>query len=432
MGIEIPPINKDSTGKNNNSTKGGLAKIAGLVGFTALSLMPKETANTTHENENINSLKEKHKIEWTRDEIKGGKLPDVIAKYMKKVIEDDKERRQMMISEISEDIEQYSKEYEHRIKTGEITAIPFWSTEELPREIERLRELLKHNKEWLSDDNLYPTHSNEFLEGEAKEIERDIISTINCYEKGIEWLLQNIKSEDYKKRLEKELGYEEASEESLKESFYPELLEYLTEFYQADRVKEAEDKNYILTEDMSRSSGSLSLSGTAGDAFYTTKNNKVYFPLRNKASQEDSLGVIATAIHEYAHKVVGGNKNITSSTWQLFYESFDSLSAVNFFIKELSVQDTVFVLSYFSKPAEMYARKKVFDYDLERLGIKKYGEEFTYDHYLKVLKAQDQLSLDGLEFLKIIKPEKIVKIMNEIAFNDPPESTNSSEDNLIG
>jgi len=55
--------------------------------------------------------------------------------------------------------------------------------------------------------------------------------------------------------------------------------------------------------------------------------------------------------------------------------------------------------------------------ELREILVKKYGEEFTKEHYLKVLelKRKRQLSGGSCEFILSIKPEMMERVMNEIA-----------------
>ena len=61
--------------------------------------------------------------------------------------------------------------------------------------------------------------------------------------------------------------------------------------------------------------------------------------------------------------------------------------------------------------------KKALEYDMAKLGVKTYGEEFTDDHYKKLLILQKEglLNPSASEFLRMTKPEYFKKIMNEIA-----------------
>ncbi len=74
----------------------------------------------------------------------------------------------------------------------------------------------------------------------------------------------------------------------------------------------------------------------------------------------------------------------------------------------------------------MYARKKVFDYDLQELGIKEYGEKFTIEQYIEVLRSLNNPDKGwhkgSIEFMNMIKPKYMEQIMNTIAENkDTPK-----------
>ncbi|MFA6416897.1 MAG: hypothetical protein WCW61_01745 [Patescibacteria group bacterium] len=84
-------------------------------------------------------------------------------------------------------------------------------------------------------------------------------------------------------------------------------------------------------------------------------------------------------------------------------------------------EDTKRVLSnYFRSQPERYARKQVLELEMEQLGIKKYGEEFTDEHYrqLSDLYKKGKLSDDSRQFFSTTKPEYFKIIFNEIAENN--------------
>ena len=60
------------------------------------------------------------------------------------------------------------------------------------------------------------------------------------------------------------------------------------------------------------------------------------------------------------------------------------------------------------------------DYEMERLGIKKYGERFTDEHYQKLVEydKEGKLFMNTHEFMKTTKPEYFKQIFNEIAANE--------------
>jgi len=72
-------------------------------------------------------------------------------------------------------------------------------------------------------------------------------------------------------------------------------------------------------------------------------------------------------------------------------------------------------------------RKQILDLEMEKLGIKKYGEEFIPEkHYPKMIDAfkKGLFSKDAKEFILIIKqdPNLYKEIFNEIAKNESEES----------
>ncbi|OGE79412.1 MAG: hypothetical protein A2751_05250 [Candidatus Doudnabacteria bacterium RIFCSPHIGHO2_01_FULL_46_14] len=72
---------------------------------------------------------------------------------------------------------------------------------------------------------------------------------------------------------------------------------------------------------------------------------------------------------------------------------------------------------YLSNPTEMDARKRVFEHDLEKNGVWKYGETFTDEHYKKAIELYNarKLSPSAEEFLEIVRPSSISTIINTIA-----------------
>ena len=75
---------------------------------------------------------------------------------------------------------------------------------------------------------------------------------------------------------------------------------------------------------------------------------------------------------------------------------------------------------YFFDPSERLVRKQTLDLEMERLGIKRYGEKFTHEHYNQLIRLynNNKLSQDADRLLETTKPEYFEKIMNEIAQND--------------
>lgn len=77
---------------------------------------------------------------------------------------------------------------------------------------------------------------------------------------------------------------------------------------------------------------------------------------------------------------------------------------------------------YLKQPWERLVRKQTLDYEMEKLGIKKYGDKFTKDHYERLMQFYwaGKLSKDSRQFIETTQPkfEYFEKIFNEIAQNE--------------
>lgn len=112
-------------------------------------------------------------------------------------------------------------------------------------------------------------------------------------------------------------------------------------------------------------------------------------------------------VHELTHAMTDGGENISDHAKKLYAESYIG--------PDVSTEDG----KYLSKPTELDARKRVFEYELETNGIWQYGQPFTADHLAKALQLQKEgkFSQDAIDFLANLKPDKIPEIMNTIAEN---------------
>lgn len=91
-------------------------------------------------------------------------------------------------------------------------------------------------------------------------------------------------------------------------------------------------------------------------------------------------------------------------------------------------------IRYYSKDTEILARKAVFDDQLEQLGIKKYEEEFTKEHYEKVQELLNNNKLDdnSVEFFRSFEKESLIMIMNCISENNiDMDNIENMKSNLI-
>ncbi|MFA6073686.1 MAG: hypothetical protein WC758_06225 [Candidatus Woesearchaeota archaeon] len=169
-------------------------------------------------------------------------------------------------------------------------------------------------------------------------------------------------------------------------------------------------------------------------AIYLLNNHVILLPY-NDLNEEYIL-------HELIHAAYGNNilKNsyaLLKSSFSLFdtlnttnnlFDSYPKYSSLkNKFTKSKTDTEKYF-LKYLSSPVERMVGKTKLDMDMKKLGIKKYGEPFTKDHYKQLMNyfKQNKLSTDSYNFLKTTKPEDLIKIMNLIALDDSIKPQNKS------
>jgi len=221
----------------------------------------------------------------------------------------------------------------------------------------------------------------------------EIKKIIECYEIGRQWVLDNINNPEYIERsaTENRATFSDLPENKVKEYINKKIV------FQKQRVSKG---NFTLVK--------------SGDNPVFRWNN-IFFPLYT-----DSVDAVRSSIHEWIHALEEDStltRDRGDRVSRILLNAPDSLSIVENlngqFDKDISRN-----LRYFSNPGEIRARKKLLDYDLERLGVKRYGEEFNMEHYQKAIKLREEgkLSQDASEFLYIVTdPKKVVRIMNKIA-----------------
>ncbi len=197
------------------------------------------------------------------------------------------------------------------------------------------------------------------------------------------WLEKNISSPEYRKKLEDEFGSK-------------------TDSVLNARKHRLSDKNYKVVSGFSVSDDA--------QAFYDHSNEEVTLP----SVSEEGL-----AIHEFTHDMTHGDELLSEKAKALYTESYDPSKLTDdewrYNFKTLIENGS----QYYLEPTERDARKKALEYDMAKLGVKTYGEEFTDDHYKRLLELQKEglLNPSASEFLRMTKPEYLKKIMNEIAEN---------------
>ncbi len=125
--------------------------------------------------------------------------------------------------------------------------------------------------------------------------------------------------------------------------------------------------------------------------------------------------------HEYSHASDYGGENIPEGTKKVFKKDYTFKKRQTEFEKKYdSIHKEKYGKEYYSNPTEILARKAVFDTELEKLGIKKYEEEFTQEHYKKIkkLKKEGKLSRNSDQFFRMFERDALIMIMNTIAYQD--------------
>ncbi len=223
---------------------------------------------------------------------------------------------------------------------------------------------------------------------EIKNAREDIKNAHKNYDEQKEWLKDVIGSEEYKERMLKELDSNEKE----------------ADIYTKHRKENLNDKDYNLVY------GST-VDGDHVVGEYSENDKSV------KLATNPPSGHEATGLHEFVHDITDGGATMTKKAIDLYKQSFNPN-----IIRESNSEE---IVNYLEEPTERDARKKVLEYDLEKLGVKKYGEVFTQEHYEKVLELakKGMLSKNSLEFIVTTKPEFFLQIMNEIAENPKIAST---------
>lgn len=154
------------------------------------------------------------------------------------------------------------------------------------------------------------------------------------------------------------------------------------------------------------------------------KANGFYDPASHETfvSFDDSHGAL-TSLHELLHASTRGVEGITYRTKNTLVNSYENQGFLRGLIKDKKDE-------YFSDPTERLVRKQILDRELNKLGIKKYGEEFTKEHYREMMEAYKAgvFSYNVNDFIKRTKkdPKIFMQIFNEIAKNEEEKRSSSS------
>lgn len=252
-------------------------------------------------------------------------------------------------------------------------------------EDKKIKELMEQNKRFSSfilNTNNNPKYKYEraksVTEEDFQRIKERVSDSFKEADNQREWMVENVHSDEYERRLTEN---EKLSKEEL------------------------EERKRLVLEDVN-----------IEDSFNPLSDNGVGLYIE-KGSSDDRRGQVtitqyknlqqegSTSIHELTHKATDGSQKMSLGAKELFLKLYD-----------LS-KDTTDRQEYIHKIEEVYARVKVFQYELEKLGIWTYGEIFTEEHLKKALDSK-LLSEVSMEFLKDADVNVLQKIMNTIAMNN--------------
>jgi hypothetical protein len=129
----------------------------------------------------------------------------------------------------------------------------------------------------------------------------------------------------------------------------------------------------------------------------------------DKATRDEKVDVLE---HELLHASIGSDKFITEHAKKLLADSYQNHAKYE---NPTANREK----DYFGDSNERLERKQKLDLEMENLGIKKYGEEFTKKHYDELIKLykNKKLSQDAEEFIGTTKLnfDGFKKIFDQIA-----------------
>lgn len=225
---------------------------------------------------------------------------------------------------------------------------------------------------------------------DKKNAKEKIIEILALVEQAKLELIKHIQSDEYLNNLGKEI---DISEKAAKE-------------HQKTRISNIKN----LSLEFKTSSGIGMDTNGFGYAYYRRDLNKIFMPYNiNLKNDYDKKEFYNALLHEILHESTQTSKGMSVKSMNVLEESFQQKDST----------ETKEKVSYYSNPVELIVRKQILDLEMEKLGIKKYGEVFTEDHYKKLKELRDkyELSSDAIQLIDHIKPEEFTKIMNELAEN---------------
>ncbi len=326
-------------------------------------------------------------MEITNEAMKANKYKIETTKYkefnLEKFLDDDFIKNVAVVLSNSEIIENFCKEAVRLDSLPGYKRIKEGSVEKLIDANEKFNEV----KEKLDEKQILET--------------RDQISgTIILINEAKLELITHLKSKEYLEKLALEMNISEAAAKK----------------HQSVRVFNVSNVFF----DLKSSIEIYYISG--GGAYYNDFSKEVVFPYDiNLKSQKGRSYLYGAAIHELLHLSIDYEVGLSDQAKQILQESaIPKSSKIELVPPSLRTDDDY---SYFTEPGEMIVRKQNLDLEMQKLGIKKYGEKFTDEHYSKLISIGKSLSISSRDLIKFVKPESFSKVMNELAENNNSKKT---------
>ena len=231
------------------------------------------------------------------------------------------------------------------------------------------------------------------IEVAKKNFKDKIIEIMTLIEKAKLEVIKHIESDEYLEKLSKEMG----------------ISKKLAKLHQSTRIGNIKNISY----DLESKDQILKDTNGRGSAYYSGGTNKITLPYEAYLGHEgDKSYFYETVLHEILHESTMYDEGLSGTVEEFLRDSFKN-----------SENDSQKDSLYFSEPGELIVRKQILDLEMEKLGIKKYGEIFTEEHYKKLneLKDKYELSTDAVKFIDHIKPENFIDVMNGLAQNNKEE-----------
>ncbi len=250
-------------------------------------------------------------------------------------------------------------------------------------------DIIDFKKQVIEKNTEIKQAENDCLDTKDKKLAKEkIVKMISLVEDAKNELIKHISSDEYLDKLAKEMN----------------ISKWAAAEHQKIRVINIRNLSY---EFKHRTQIFFDTNGM-GYAYYSPSKKNIVLPFdENLTNPEAKSFFYEVILHEVLHESTQFEEGMSSKSIKNLKKTFK--------IKDTneSKEDR----EYYSEPGELIVRKQILDLEMEKLGLKKYGEKFTDEHYKKllILKKDNKLSPDATDFIDHIKPEDLPKVINDLA-----------------